>query len=270
MSQHGAEPESRAAFLAAHLRAVAAAPAITAEVTAGHNLAHATGWQGKLARLVRGWLPRPDMVYTRPADAAVVDRFLARATQGGTHGFVLNIGSGNKDYGPRCVNLDIFAAQHVHVQATSDAIPFPDRIFEGVMSLAVLEHVPDERAVLAECLRVLKPGGWCLHAVPFIQGFHAVPDDYRRLTRSGLRALFGKDFKEVECGILAGPASGAAWVMREFMATLTAGRSVLLYNAGMLFWGWVFWPVKFLDFFLARSPFAQQVASGVYYLGRRK
>jgi len=270
MSQPSAEPEDRAAFLAAHLRPSTAPPTITAEVTSGHNLAHAPGWKGRLARTVRRCVPRPDMVYTRKADAAVVDRFLRHATADGTRGYVLNIGSGNKDYGPRCVNLDIFAAEHVHVQATSDDIPFPDGIFDGVMSLAVLEHVPDERVVLAECLRVLKPGGWCLHAVPFIQGFHAVPDDYRRLTRSGLRALFGKDFDEIECGILAGPASGAAWIMREFMATLTAGRSVILYNAGMLFWGWVFWPIKFLDIFLARSPFAQQVASGVYYLGRRK
>jgi SAM-dependent methyltransferase len=143
-------------------------------------------------------------------------------------------------------------------------------VFDGVMSLAVLEHVPDDRPVLDECARVLKPGGLCLHAVPFIQGFHAVPDDYRRYTLHGLREVLSPEFEEIESGVLLGPASALAWILREFFATLTAGRSVLLYNAGMLIYGWIFWPVKFLDIILMRSPFAPQIASGVYYLGRRR
>lgn len=259
-------------FLARHLLADIEDPRVVLPPQrAGHNLSIDPSWKGRLARIVRRLVPRPDMVYMRRRERQLVPRFLERVAEGGNaDAFVLNVGSGNKPYGPTCINLDIFEAQHVDVVSPSHRIPFPDAVFAGVMSLAVLEHVPDDRPVLAECARVLKPGGLCLHAVPFIQGFHAVPDDYRRYTLHGLREVLSADFEEIESGVLLGPASALAWILREFFATLTAGRSVLLYNAGMLFYGWLFWPLKFLDVVLMRSPFAPQIASGVYFLGRRR
>jgi len=45
-------------------------------------------------------------------------------------------------------------------------IPFPDGWFDVVTLLSVLEHVPDERAVLAEVQRVLRPGGCLIVLVP--------------------------------------------------------------------------------------------------------
>jgi SAM-dependent methyltransferase len=208
------------------------------------------------------------MVFIRKREQRLVDDFLQRATADG--GFALNIGSGNISYGDRCVNLDVFEGEHVDVVSPAAPLPFNDATFDGVMSLAVLEHVPDDRAVLAECQRVLKPGGLCLHAVPFMQGFHAVPDDYRRFTQSGLRELLAADFDIEATGVLLGPASSVAWLLREFFAILTSFGSPLLYNAGMLFWGWIFWPIKFLDLFLASHPFASQIASGVYILACKK
>lgn len=38
-------------------------------------------------------------------------------------------------------------------------LPYEDGIFDVVMSVGVLEHVPNDRASLAEIARVLKPGG---------------------------------------------------------------------------------------------------------------
>ena len=45
-------------------------------------------------------------------------------------------------------------------------IPFADDSFDVVFSSNVLEHVRDRRRLYAEIGRVLKPSGFCLHAMP--------------------------------------------------------------------------------------------------------
>jgi SAM-dependent methyltransferase len=55
---------------------------------------------------------------------------------------------------------------HMVVQAEGSAIVFPDSSFELVTALDVIEHCQDDVAVLAECARVLKPGGLLAITVP--------------------------------------------------------------------------------------------------------
>jgi SAM-dependent methyltransferase len=43
--------------------------------------------------------------------------------------------------------------------AASEHLPFPDRMFDLVLSNEVIEHVEDDRAAVAEMARVLRPGG---------------------------------------------------------------------------------------------------------------
>lgn len=45
---------------------------------------------------------------------------------------------------------------------------FPAASFDLITAFFVLEHVPSVAAVLTSCLRLLKPGGWFVGAVPFI------------------------------------------------------------------------------------------------------
>jgi SAM-dependent methyltransferase len=45
-------------------------------------------------------------------------------------------------------------------------IPFDDGTFDVVFSSNVLEHVPDLAQMHRESLRVLRPGGFCLHVMP--------------------------------------------------------------------------------------------------------
>lgn len=44
--------------------------------------------------------------------------------------------------------------------------PFEDASFDVVFSSNVLEHVPDLPQLHSESMRVLKPGGFCLHVMP--------------------------------------------------------------------------------------------------------
>jgi ubiquinone/menaquinone biosynthesis C-methylase UbiE len=50
--------------------------------------------------------------------------------------------------------------------SVAEALPFPDRSFDLVVSCCVLEHMQDRERALQEALRVLRPGGWMAHVVP--------------------------------------------------------------------------------------------------------
>ena len=52
------------------------------------------------------------------------------------------------------------------VQAVGEYLPFPDAAFDVVFSHEVLEHVADDRACVAEMVRVTRPGGRIVVFVP--------------------------------------------------------------------------------------------------------
>ncbi len=53
----------------------------------------------------------------------------------------------------------------INIQA-GQALPFPDNSFDSVSVLDVIEHVVDQKHILTECLRVLKPRGVLVVTVP--------------------------------------------------------------------------------------------------------
>jgi SAM-dependent methyltransferase len=53
-------------------------------------------------------------------------------------------------------------------EADMRKLPFADQSFDLVLHSDTLEHVPTPLQGLRECLRVLKPGGWCCFTVPII------------------------------------------------------------------------------------------------------
>jgi SAM-dependent methyltransferase len=55
------------------------------------------------------------------------------------------------------------------VCAGGEGFPFPDRRFDTIVILDVLEHLTSDVDCLRECLRVLKPGGRLLATVPAFQ-----------------------------------------------------------------------------------------------------
>jgi len=50
------------------------------------------------------------------------------------------------------------------VQADCSSLPFKDESFDAVVTVALLEHVPEPEMVLREIIRVLRPGGIVLHS----------------------------------------------------------------------------------------------------------
>lgn len=61
------------------------------------------------------------------------------------------------------------------------ALTFEDESFDILISLDVLEHIPDYNQAFKECSRVLKPGGKMMWSVPFI------PDSYENQIRAEIK-----------------------------------------------------------------------------------
>jgi SAM-dependent methyltransferase len=58
------------------------------------------------------------------------------------------------------------AVRWVRLEPCWQALPFAEGSMDAVVSASVLEYVPDPGAVLAECARVLRPGGVVVCTVP--------------------------------------------------------------------------------------------------------
>jgi SAM-dependent methyltransferase len=207
---------------------------------------------------------RPTTTYKSAAKSQVADFATAFAADS----LVLNIGGGSRRYGSNVLNLDIEPMPGIGVIGVAERLPFADESCDGVILQAVLEHVVDENDTLAECFRVLRPGGKLLVEIPFIQGDHPAPGDYRRYTEQGLRQIVERHgFPAEASGVAVGPASALAWVLAEFLALLVSVRSRKLYRLALLGTTFIAWPVKFLDRVLDRHPMAHVIASGVWVIG---
>lgn len=66
----------------------------------------------------------------------------------------------------------------------------PSESFDAIISIGVLEHVTRIHDAAREIIRLLKPNGITLHAVPFSYFFHGAPVDYWRVTPTAMSNLF--------------------------------------------------------------------------------
>jgi SAM-dependent methyltransferase len=146
--------------------------------------------------------------------------------------------------------------------------PFEDESVDLVISTGVLEHVEDERSFMEEIRRILKPGGTIHIEVPFLQQYHEDPIDCRRFTLPGLKMFLQRwGFDVVKDGVHLGPTVTILTLTAYYIDLIFNGRSYLnklLATAAFGCFSVLFWPLRYLDFWLVRRPNAHRLAFGVY------
>jgi SAM-dependent methyltransferase len=99
---------------------------------------------------------------------------------------ILNLGSGQypiKD----AINVDVFPSSEVDVvmDFSKDLHKFKDGTVDGIYMLHSLEHIPNDKEVLKECYRILRPGGFIYIAVPHSSRASSIGDIGHYRTYSG-------------------------------------------------------------------------------------
>ena len=115
--------------------------------------------------------------------------------------------------GTDLVGADLPGNPNATIDVRSDGtVPVDDDTFDAVLSTQVLEHVADPAVYLAECARVLRPGGRLLLSTHGIMVWHPDPVDLWRWTSEGLRTAVERAGLEVERfeGVMGLGASRAA------------------------------------------------------------
>jgi SAM-dependent methyltransferase len=188
---------------------------------------------------------------------------------------IINIGSGNSDISKFVSNLDIIPYNNVDIICDVTNLPFKNDSVDLIINMALLEHIPNQQDVINEIHRVLKPvdasgrGGVIYSYVPFIQGFHASPSDFYRLTIEGTKEIFKKfTLKEIRLG--SGPTSGFLWILQEWLAIILSFGIKPLYYALLFLIMLVTFPLKFLDVLLIHHPKAKNIASGFIFIGEKR
>lgn len=125
------------------------------------------------------------------------------------HGRLLDIGCGEKQWEPvfrphvtAYVGVDhpgtVHDSSRVDIVASAYEIPVDDASFDTVLCTAVMEHLEEPAAALAEARRVLRDGGTAIYAIPFIWQLHEEPRDFFRYSKHAIRYLFEKEGFEIE------------------------------------------------------------------------
>ncbi len=99
-------------------------------------------------------------------------RHAAEARRLGAH--VVALDNSDVDVKDAAGLLDVVAVDWPEARAVSGcgavadatSLPFPDACFDRVIAAEVLEHLPADRPAIAECARVLRPGGTLAVTVP--------------------------------------------------------------------------------------------------------
>ena len=143
-------------------------------------------------------------------------------------------------------------------------IPISDQTYDLVVCQASIEHFEHIDQALREIMRVSKRGGYLYFTVPFLQGYHADPYDFRRFTSQGFIKLIGLPC--VHHGTSSGPFSVLSWILRDLFSFGQHGS--VLYKASRLISSLIFVPISYIDYVFPRTNSYSRNASEFFYLFR--
>jgi len=183
---------------------------------------------------------------------------------------ILNLGSGPTYFFGRkdIINIDIYSYKEVDIVADAAHLPIENESADLIINIAMLEHVSDPETVVKEMHRIMKRGGRVISYLPFMVPFHAAPHDFQRWTIMGIKALFSC-FDNVEVFVGCGPTSGMLWVFQEWLSILLSFGNKTVHDILLLGLMVVTAPVKILDAFMVKLPYAERIASGFYMFGEK-
>jgi SAM-dependent methyltransferase len=108
-------------------------------------------------------------------------------------GALLEIGAGDgssqeilESYGFTWIGLDIRDDERISVNGDAHNLPFKDCSFDGIFTLATLEHLHDPWKAVSEMNRVLKEGGFLIGSVAFLEPYHG---SYFHFSHLGLASI---------------------------------------------------------------------------------
>jgi len=123
-------------------------------------------------------------------------------------GKTLDLGAGSAKYrsiiekkSSEYITFDMVEGDGIDVVGDVLNLSFKKESFDTVISTQVLEHVEQPWIMIDEIYRILKKDGICILTAPFLQPYHADPNDYFRYTIEGINSLFkNQGFKIIESG----------------------------------------------------------------------
>lgn len=116
---------------------------------------------------------------------------------------VLDVGSGGQWprkyielFGHIYTGCDIYSSPYSKIQdflVTDEILPINDSQYDVLLSLSVLEHLPNPAQAISEYSRVLKSGGLLVLQTNFLYKEHGAPNDYFRFTEYAIRYLLSEN-----------------------------------------------------------------------------
>lgn len=186
---------------------------------------------------------------------------------------IVDLGAGGRKIAPHVKTVDFVRFAGTDFVSDVSATPFRDGSVDLVIATGLLEHVEDDRKLLAEIRRILKIGGSVHIEIPFLQQYHDDPIDCRRLTQPGLALLLKQHgFEIVDSGTHIGPTVTVLTLLAYWLALWFEGRTIVhkvLSNGVFVAASILFWPFKFLDVILIGKANAHRLAFGVYCTARK-